>query len=192
VVAIQAVAKIVNGVAAKYSKAYGIEKEDLVQELWLKILESGSLNSDANLIARLCYNRAIDIYRYERRRYDSYAEYNSEVDYDRKNPPAISSRFHQPQMTPESYMEVIEIIDLFPTGSRERKFVVLKAYLAGVLSRKKSMELEPSITDELLDKLEDKEDSIAYAVGIRGCHSGSYRTLKNRVKARLKEFLGRN
>ncbi|PJZ17830.1 hypothetical protein CEW46_32140, partial [Bacillus cereus] len=71
--------KIVAGVARKYGEKYGMEVEDLQQELYLKLAEHGSLDSEeGNLIARTCYNKAVDMYRFERRRYDSKAQYESD------------------------------------------------------------------------------------------------------------------
>ncbi|PJZ17699.1 hypothetical protein CEW46_33095, partial [Bacillus cereus] len=40
------VSKIVSGVARKYGEKYGMEVEDLQQELYLKLAEAGSLQSE--------------------------------------------------------------------------------------------------------------------------------------------------
>lgn len=192
------VAEIVNGVARKYGRAYGLNVEDLAQDLWVKLLECGLLdtpNPNFDLIAKTCFNRAVDIYRFERRRYDRKGTYESEEAVAFSASEVTSGAFSRNRASyrqPEKYIELVEMIELFEQGSRERKFVVAKAYYEGVISMREALEFEPSLTREALESLGDKEDTFAWILGLSACGSGSYRSLKRKIKARLQEYvLGR-
>ena len=145
--------RIVEGVARKYGSIY-VDREDLEQELWIVVLEKirdfgGADKVDPRFIARCCYNKAVDFYRYSRRRKDSSARLIEEMGENEDN----DAESNIPYSTFETgYDRVIlrEIIDLFPQGSRQRKYVVTKLYMYGEISE----------ADGLPDKLEMPKFSV--------------------------------
>lgn len=73
--------KIIGSISHKYAGNYGIDQDDLYQELQLKYYEKfgnytdEDLKKNKSLVDRSLENVAIDYYRYTRRRYDSQDHY---------------------------------------------------------------------------------------------------------------------
>ncbi|AMM44877.1 sigma-70 family RNA polymerase sigma factor [Bacillus phage SP-15] len=191
--------EIVRGVARKYGNPQlGIEACDLEQELWLKILEevdkSGGQVMNARLTARTSYNKAVDVYRRERRRWDSKADMVSDENVSkwameictRKNPMMAVHPFRQP----EKFLEIKDMVEEFEVGSRERKFIVMKGYIEGVFELGEAVELEPSIDKERLIGMESSEHRMAKELGLSGSGSGSYRKLKRNVRKIVRTYFG--
>lgn len=179
--------RIVEGVARKYGSIY-VSREDLEQELWIVVLEKirdfgGADKVDPRFIARCCYNKAVDFYRYSRRRKDSTARLIEEMGEDDND----SVEENIPRSTFEDgYDRVVikEIIDLFPQGSRERKYVVTKLYMYGEISE----------SDGLPDKLEmpegDNEYDILKLLGYNSRYPASWGKLKYQIRDTIYRYLG--
>lgn len=194
---------IVNGISRKYSSQW-VDAEDLAQEIWLKTLEESKRcgeTLDARQVARMGFNKAVDVYRYERRRYDSKAEFLDEIDEGGSSGATESKLSHSTFTTGQSTAEVKEIINLFEKGTNERKYVLVKAYLFGAL--------DPDIDNQLVNEAEPEmnkiptmdadssenarlsDDLLAREVfGQKsGGKSGSFCAMKRTVKSTIKEYL---
>ena len=183
--------RIVKGVAKKYSiENFGVEREDLEQDLWIKVLElinscGGIENTDPRLVAKSCWNTAVDKYRYHRRRRDSKAEYleGTEDDSDL----AITSNNIQNSKCRNCMDEILiqEAIDLFPKGSRERKYVVTKLYMYG--------EIDPSTyigDDELELPEDDSEAAVLKLLGYKSKYPASWGAMKHKMRYEIYRYLG--
>lgn len=192
------VTEIVKGVSKKYGKEFGVEACDLEQELWVKLLEEADKNNgemlNEKLVARTSYNKAVDVYRYERRRWDNKADMVSDETVSTwarefcslRNPMMAVDVFRQP----ERFYQVKEMVEQFELGSNERKFVVAKGYIEGVFDIQEVQELEPSVDSEKLEFMEDSEHRMAKLLGYSGSGSGSYRTIKKRARKIVRNYFG--
>lgn len=189
---------IVAGVARKYGEKFGIERSDLEQELWVKLLEeserSKKVVENPKLAARTSYNKAVDVYRYERRRWDSKADMVSDEAVSSMAREVVSTRNPMlaidPFRQPESFLEIKSIVDEFEVGSKARQFVVIKAYIEGIFTLEEVEELEPELDSEKLETMENSEHRIARELGWSSSGSGSYRTLKKRVRKIVGSYFG--
>lgn len=185
--------RIIKGVARKYASIY-VDREDLEQELWLttlKLIESkgGEEFTDARLVAKSCYNRAVDFYRYERRRRDSTRKMLEDYEmYDEESGEAADSSFLSAFSCFDSGYDIVvikEVIDLFPLESKERKYIVTKLYMYGEIDE----------TTGLPDKLErpegDTEADVLHMLGYTGkTASSSWMKIKNKMKETIYAHLG--
>lgn len=186
--------RIISGVARKYASIY-VDREDLEQELWLTTLQliercGGEEYTDANLVARNCYNRAVDFYRKSRRRKDSTRRMLEDWEmYDEETGEGIvdDGIFSAASCFDTGYDTVMikEVIDLFPEGSKERKYIVTKLYMYGEIDENSG----------LPDKLEIPEGSteadVLHTLGYTGkTASGSWLKLKNAMKEKIYQHLG--
>lgn len=187
--------QIVEGVAKKYASKY-CDREDLEQELWIVVLEliqakGGEENVDPPLVAKSCFNKAVDFYRYHRRRKDSTVRMIDESESD-----DTASSWHGEQAdSSNGFMigkgrtgqeEVIlkEVIDLFPIESRERKYVVTKLYMYGEIDE------STGLPDELILPEDDTEESIIKLLGFHSRYPASWGKLKYRIREVIYRYLG--
>lgn len=188
--------KIVRGVARKYSvENFGVERDDLEQDLWVKVMEIvNSKNGDVELVdealvAKCCWNVAVDKYRYHRKRRDSKAEYTEGTEEDDKASNNSSSASFSSSHCFQSATDAIfikEAIDLFEVGSKERKYVVTKLYMNG--------EIDPE-TFEGEDELElpegDTEKDILKILGYSSHYPASWNSIKNKMRKKIYTYLGK-
>lgn len=179
--------KIVKGVSRKYASIY-VDREDLEQELWLVVIDrvndaGGAENADPRFIAKCCYNKAVDFYRYSRRRKDSSARLIEEAESGEDSDSELGINYCKFE---SGYDKVIihEVIDLFPIGSRERKYVVTKLYMYGEISEK----------DGLPDELElpegDTEADVLKLLGYNSRYPSSWGKLKYQIRDKIYRYLG--
>ena len=137
--------RIVKGVAKKYGSTNWIDREDLEQDLWVKVLtlidENGGIeNVNESMVSRVCWNKAVDAYRYSRRRYESTCEFIENMDSDDDSDDGVKDNgpdyFDCKNNSIPNIQDIIffkEALDLFPSGSRERKYVLMKLVSDGAL-----------------------------------------------------------
>lgn len=133
--------RIVEGIARKYASKW-VDREDLEQELWIKVLEmvaacGGDENQlDDDLVAKACYREAVDYYRYCRRRYESTAAYIPEAfegeDCDVTEDYTKYYKTHG-LVKDTDYAMITEAVNLFAEGSKEREYAIMKLYYYGDL-----------------------------------------------------------
>lgn len=179
--------RIVEGVARKYKSVY-VDREDLESELWIVVLEKirefgGADKVDPRFIARCCYNKAVDFYRYNRRRKDSNARLIEEMGEDEDS--EIENKIPHANFE-NGYDRVVikEIIDLFPKGSRERKYVVTKLYMFGEISK------DDGLPDELELPEGDTESDVLKLLGYSSRYPGSWGKMKYQIRDTIYRYLG--
>ncbi|WJZ23523.1 sigma-70 family RNA polymerase sigma factor [Listeria phage LIS04] len=190
--------EIVKGVSRKYSRNSNLDAQDLEQELWLKLIEEARKNGDTplneKLSARTSFNKATDIYRKEKRRWEDKADMTSDefVSTAAENHLGKHAMMAQrPFIQPEESLNMRELIVQFDEGTRERKFVVLKGYIEGVLTLEDATQLEPTLTEDKFHGLgKCTEHRIAKALDMKGAGSQSYRKLKRDVKKVMQTYFG--
>lgn len=184
--------EIVEGVARKYASKW-IEREDLEQDLWVVVMElinncGGIENTDLPLIAKSCYNRAVDSYRYNRKRCDSKVRLidESESDDGEYSAGGADQSAYYTAKIRTGYDEMIlhEVIDLFPQGSRQRQYVVAKLYSFGEIDESFGLE----------DRLElpegDNEADFVKLIGFQSRYSSSWGKMKYEIREKIYRYLG--
>jgi hypothetical protein len=186
------VKEIVEGVARKYASKW-IDREDLEQDLWVSSLElinrcGGIENTDLKLIAKNAWNKAVDSYRYNRRRHDSKVRLIDESESDDGDYSAGGADQAQ-YFTAKSrtgYDEAIlkEVVDLFPEGSRQRKYVVAKLYSYGEIDD------NSGLPDELQLPENDDEASFLKLIGFNSRYPASWGKMKYEIREKIYRYLG--
>lgn len=185
------ITEIIDGVSRKYAvREFGVDREDLRQDLWVATLElidkcGGIDNTDIPLIAKNCWNKAVDKYRYNRRRMDSKALYDEAVDGEKES--ATETKIHKSKF--QSGMDAVlikEAIDLFPKGSRERKYVITKLYMYG------EIDIDSIDSDEDFEIPDgDTESDILKLLGYNSHYPASWGGRKFNMKKVIYQYLGR-
>ena len=175
--------RIVKGIARKYSSTKWIEYEELYQELWIKVSELLKSNPEVslNMIARCCFNCAVDLYRYSRRRYEANSEYVEDGGFDGN--PTLS---HVTFENPHTHLLIRELLDMFAPHSIERNFILVKLYIDG------SIEKHDFSDDEILDrvpegKVTDRE--LALLLGFKSSRPPKWVSTKRDVRSIVLDFL---
>lgn len=190
--------KIVKGVAKKYASKW-VSREDLEQALWIKVLEvvkgcGGIENTNKNLISRCCFNLAVDFYRKSRKDYETNGSLEVELErpegqleYD-EGKLLSNSRFANESQ--QVYMLVKEVIELFPEDSKERKYVEMRLYNAGLLDPDLFEEVEIPGTPKSHKNVDDKIDFMPL-IGYNGKKiSGGWINRENAMKDVIHKYLG--
>jgi len=182
--------RIIKGVSRKYASKW-IDREDLEQDLWVKVLsmiaDCGIDNVTEKMVAKCCFNLAVDKYRYNRRRYETNGQYieASNVDDNDNGPDYFETRFN----SIESALDLMlykEVINLFSIGSRERKYVVLKMVNYGLIDEKYLDEVDRKdvgVPDE------DTEAGYIRLLGYSSKCPGSWTCKKREIDRIIHEFL---
>lgn len=190
------VKSIVEGVARKYASKW-LERDDLEQDLWVSTLElinncGGIENADLPLIAKSCYNKAVDLYRYHRKRYESKTQLIDETESDDEqfSSASVDQSKYSVAKTPTGFDEAVlrEVIDLFPKGSRQRKYVIAKLYFYGEIDEGFSG-LDKD--DELkLPETGDNESDFVQMIGFNSRYPGSWGAMKYGIRETIYKYLG--
>lgn len=189
--------KIISYYAAKYYKSIRIDKEDLIQELWLYII-----NKDFDTIGilykelehycnRLYYNNNV--------RFGAKDHYTNCFEFSDFDESYIA--YEQSVGTKEiSYDSTGDIMfaSLFKVlDEKSSCYVVVKAYLSGnypeLRTRYESIIKNSNLTDNQSTELESStynDDLIArYILGFKnGTHSGSFRSIRSKLKTIFQEL----
>lgn len=179
--------RIVNGVARKYQSKW-CSHEDLYQELWIKVSELLQKHGDEiepKLVAKCCYNTAVDLYRYNRIRYESTAEYFETDGYGDDGVDSIfkessDTRLTHVQFTDNhTHMMISELLDMFECNSIERNFLLIKLYTSG------NIEIGEFPEDTILLKVPSshklKDGEIALLLGFKSSRPPKWNKIKNQI-----------
>jgi hypothetical protein len=184
--------KMINGISWKYNGWSGLEQEDIAMELWIKTCEvikyTGNINY--NLIARCCYNKAIDMCRSARKTVtNSFSAseflescFNSDKDFakDSDNGSINISRnsdFY-------SKTDIEDMIKLFDPDTKERKYIILMILYLGL--DEEIFNNPGSCYDKLFGN-ERMDYEIAKKLNYANDTSQGYRQLRERVRNKLRE-----
>lgn len=189
---------IVKGVARKYTSKW-VDREDLEQDLWVRVLTlindcGGIENVDESLVARVCYNKAVDSYRYSRRRYEANCQFieGSAFDGDddeeggKDNGLDYFDSIYNSLPSAQNILFFKEVIDLFPKDSKERKYVILKLVTYGVVD----ISFLDASDREIYEIPEgDTEADYIKCLGYKSHCPGSWTCKKRDLEKVIKEFL---
>ena len=175
--------RIVKGVSRKYSSTKWMEYEELYQELWIKVSEVLKSNPEASLklIARCCFNSAVDLYRYSRRRYEANSEYVEDGGFEEN--PTLSKVEFKSQNT---NLLIREILDMFAPDSIERNFILVRLYISGTIDK------HDFDNDSILDKLPEgkiTDRELALILGFKSSRPPKWVSTKRNVKSIILDFL---
>jgi len=190
--------EIIQGVARKYASKW-CDRDDLEQDLWVKVLEvirdcGGIENVDEKLVARVAYNRAVDLYRYHRRRYEANAEYieGSSVEMDDSNGNGDNCEDYFDSLKSDKFIKGIDLIlikeaiNLFSVGTRERKYIVLKLVDNGVIDFGLLDPCDRAVYEHVDG---DTEADYIKALGYKSHCPGSWTCKKREIERIVKEYL---
>ena len=181
---VQQMNDVITGIAKRSAYKFLTKSaEELAQELWLHILEKeeekGEL--DLDLVARICYDKIVDIQRFDARRnsvsLDQLIEGTEDED--------AQAEFHNASFTQPDNLQKISINDLFrvfPEGSKERLFLEYWATASGY----KDFGIRGK------GKYGDgyTESDLAKMLGYSGTSSGGYKSFRKKMRVIVIEYLG--
>lgn len=187
---------IITGIARRSAyKFLTKDAEELAQELWEHVLtreyELGH-ELDLNLIAKMCYDKIVDIQRFDARRnavsFDQLFErFHTDYQHDHRdneyNEDARDLRpgtFTQPDSIQRIMIE--DMINMFPKGSKERLFLEYWSTASGY----KDFGIRGD------GKYEDgyTESDLAHKLGYSGTSSGGYKAFRKKMRVYVIDFLG--
>lgn len=178
---------VIQGIARRSAhKFFTKSAEELAQELWVTVLEkeaSAGCEFDLDLVAKICYDKIVDIQRYDSRRntisldplrYETQGE-ESTSDSLRMEPlwETISAELISGSKFEEKVV-VDDLFKIFPEGSKERLFLEFWGTATGV----KDFGIQGT------GKYEDgfTESSLAKMLGYAGTASGGYKKFRSKMR----------
>lgn len=179
--------KMIKGIASKVNyKLYSRDKEDIIQDLWVKALETEERKGkelDMNLLAKVLYDYTKDMIDYDQRRNHYNVDFNNDAEDagqgDGEDFLGLSSK--------EDWVGDIMIDDLFnkyPEDSKERLFLDYWASSAGI-------RYNPKVTPpEGRENNGYTEGNLAKMLGFPSASSSSYRKFRSKMKQEIADFLG--
>lgn len=175
------VADIIRGISSKYSykfKDYDLSREDLEQELWVSILEAEKRKGeqlDANLVAKICYDRVKDLISFYMRR-SHVPTPGPASDDDEKEPDYIGPSQSESPEELDFNIELKNLYNSFPEGSKERIFIDFWGNATGAFPNNRVVPEKTRKNDGF------SEDSLAKILGYSGQSSGGYRKFRNKMR----------
>lgn len=178
--------KMLNGIASRYNGWAGLDKDsDIVPELWCKVMKIINKKQEVNMnyLARACYFTCIDLYDKTKRNNDRNfsAEpslFDTLLDESNDRVGFKASANTKPN-TVEDYTEplVIELLNLFPKGTKERTYVEMNIQWTG---------MSGGSTDDI--QFKGKEYKTAIACGYASDTSSGYRSMVSRIRTAIKDY----
>lgn len=175
---------IIRPIAAKYGKTWCLTFDEVYSELTYKIFTLGSTMGwdklNESMVAKICYNRAVDVYRSARKRWDRTAAeeamLTSSVDEAQSN--------YGTQEEAESNVLFSEFLDRYPKTSREYKYLVIKMTSEGLIPSNRLSELHISIP---MDKKNLTNCDISVILGLHP-RSKSFETMRHRLMSEMRNW----
>ena len=190
---------IIRGIARRSAYKFKTKDDDeLSQELWLYILtkqEEVDHDLDLNMIAKMCYDKIVDIIRYDSRRntysldvmIDHY-ESDTNTTTNIRITETLGSLSNDDEgilsKSPEDAIvdndQIKRLFELFPKGSKERLFLEYWGSAAEIG--------DFGITPRGTYKNGYSEKELAVLLGYASSASGGYKTFRRKMRERIKEF----
>lgn len=176
---------IVKGVARRYAGPFGMTYDDIEQQLWENLIYKVNVKGKTltpGLVGRMCYDKAVDIYRHQRKYYDSTCSIAGQDYYtfEEESGSNQSSKIQSVKLKGYDDIEVIlNVINLYEKGSKERTYIVSKLYNEGLID-KEIMDID----DELITPKDgDTESDYQGLLGFNNRKlSGSWISKKNKMR----------
>lgn len=181
---VQQMNDVITGIAKRSAYKFLTKNaEELAQELWLHILEKESERGyelDLDLVAKMCYDKIVDIQRFDARRnaisFDSLFETQDEDEEGKVTPDA----FVQPDNLNKILVD--DLFKIFPEGSKERIFLEYWGTASGV--RDFGIRGKGKYGDGYT------ESDLAHMLGYSGTSSGGYKSFRKKMRVFVIEYFG--
>ena len=134
--------QIIRSIAGKYGRDWCLTFDEVYSELCYKILNLGVANGwenlNENLVSRICYNRAVDLFRAAKRRQDR--EVSETIILTKQEDEVTHSKIGTVEEAEQNLM-YDEFVHQFNPESRERRYLVIKMVSEGLISERYAVEL---------------------------------------------------
>lgn len=176
---------VISGIAKRCAYKFLTKtSEELAQDLWLHVLEkeaSSGKELSLDLIAKICYDKIVDIQRFDARRNSTSLDqlFNISDDNDESSDPLKCDSFAQPDDT--SRIMVEDLFNLFPEGSKERLFLEYWGTASGVH--------DFGIKGDGKHNDGYTESDLAHKLGYAGTASRGYKHFRDKMRVVVIEFL---
>ena len=175
--------KIIRSIAGKYGRDWCLTFDEVYSELCFKILtmanDIGWENLNPSLVAKICYNRAVDIYRMAKRRWKRNMSENVLLG-DVENGSSKIGTSEEAEQT----VLVSQFVNLYNKESRERKYLVIRLVSENLLPYRFATELGIEIP---AGKIPDWRISEMIGLSPR---SKSFERMKKLLHEELVDYLG--
>lgn len=178
---------LIKGIAKRSAyKMYSRSEEDLVQDLWVKVLDTEKRKGeelDLNLVARICYDYIKDMIDYDQRRNHMSADLSGSDEDDEY----ADTDFLGLKRDNGNYVSDIMLKDLynrFPEGSKERIFLDFWGNASGAMPNSRVVPNSTRSNDGY------SEQALAKMLGYSGQSSGGYRKFRNKMKDLIADYFG--
>lgn len=179
---------MITGIARRVSsKLYSRSTEDIVQDLWVKVLETEKRKGhelDLPLAAKVCYDYVNDMIDYDQRR--NHLSYDSTVlDAQEDDESGDMSYLGTSSEDGRDFTDTAMINDLFnkfPKGSKERIFLDFWGNESGVHPNSDAIPPKTRKNDGYT------EDNLARMLGYSGHDNGSYKKFRDKMKKYIADY----
>lgn len=174
---------IIRSVAGKYGRDWCLTFDDLYSELCYKILKLGNENGwetlNESLVAKICFNRAVDLYRSAKRKWQREISETSILS-DVENG---SSKIGTPEEA-EQLVLISQFVKMYRPESRERKYLTIRLVSENLLPKKYALEIGVTVP---AGKVPDWKISELLGLSPR---SKSFDKMKKALHEELMDYLG--
>lgn len=176
---------IIKSIAGKYGKDWCLCFDDVYSELYFKILTLGNENGWENLndayVAKICYNKAVDVFRKAKRKWEREISENA-ITGDVENG---ASKIGTVEET-EQLILISQFVKMYRPESRERKYLTIRLVSENLLPSEYAFELGIDVPS---GKIPDWKISEMLGLSPR---SKSFERMKKALHEELLDYLGVN
>ena len=174
---------IIRSIAGKYGRDWCLSFDDVYSELCFKILTLGNENGwetlNKSLVAKVCYNKAVDLYRSAKRRWQKEISETAIIS-DVENG---SSKIGTPEEA-EQLLLISQFVKMYKPESRERKYLVIRLVSEDILPEEYALEIGIQVP---AGKIQDWKISEMLGLSPR---SKSFERMKKALHEELVDYLG--
>ena len=175
---------VINGIARRSAYKFKTKSsEELAQELWVHVLEKEEEKGkelDLNLVAKICYDRIVDIQRFDaRRNASSFEDLEQFMDTDECDTAELRPGTYNDGNLNDRIM-VQDLFKIFPEGSRERTFLEYWGTASGINDF--GYKGDGIYGDGYTEK------DLARKLGFASCSNGGYRSFRKKMRVFVIEY----
>ena len=176
---------IIRSVAGKYGRDWCLTFDDVYSELYFKVLtlgnENGWENLNESLVAKICFNKAVDLYRSAKRKWKREISETAILG-DVENG---SSKIGTPEEV-EQLVLISQFVRMYKPESRERKYLTIRLVSENLLPEEYALEIGIKVP---AGKIQDWKISEMLGLSPR---SKSFERMKKALREELVDYLGVN
>lgn len=174
---------IIRSVAGKYGRDWCLTFDDVYSELYFKVLtlgnENGWENLNESLVAKICFNKAVDLYRSAKRKWKREISETAILG-DVENG---SSKIGTPEEV-EQLVLISQFVRMYKPESRERKYLTIRLVSENLLPEEYALEIGIKVP---AGKIQDWKISEMLGLSPR---SKSFERMKKALREELVDYLG--